>query len=366
MQKPYLYIFGGLAIIISVLTVATLSYAGGSKVRIPLVTSGIEAIFENLTPPGSEHLSAPSDDLELLVGEYNPDDFKKEATTTQVIAVLDTPDKWKRFNFREYSFKIPADWEPTWPSVEDAYTTLVFQDANGDIAATLLSPAPTTGYPGHIITETKKTVSGEHHEYKAYLVHGDPDSVKTSLDMLLISKIGYESDLEVPVFDPGYGIQIISRYRDDASAIYKEMYNSVEITDEWQTFTGDHFRLEYPEEWTVTTDAGTGNRWIEFFDENNKRVAFMECPIPVTGYEGYGELTETHRTLKRADMKYALDYWHGEGLDGGKDLELIMMEMMTPPQGMEGGFGGTTCQLTAEQPNLTETFQRIHQSLTVR
>lgn len=366
MKKIHFYIFGGLAVLISVLAVATLSYAGGSKVRIPLVTSGIEAIFENLTPPGPENVSAPSDDMELLVGEYNPEDFKKEAITTQPTKSLEVPDEWRRFNFREYSFMIPADWEATWPSQEDAYTTLVFQDAEGNIAATLLSPAPTTGYPGHIITETKKTVPGEHHKYKALLVHGDPDSVKSHLDMLIISKIGYESDLEVPAFDPGYGIQIISRYSEDASEIYKEMYDSVKITDEWQTFTGDHFRLEYPEEWTVTADAGAGNRWIEFFDEKNKRIAFMQCPIPVTGYEGYGELTETHRTLKRAQMKYALDYWHGEGLEGGDDLELIMMEMMTPPEGLEGGFGGSTCQLTAEQPNMTETFQRIHQSLTVR
>jgi hypothetical protein len=360
MKKPYLYIFGALAIVICVLAVATLSYAGGSKVRVPLVTSGLEAIMANLVAPGPQDLSVPSTDYKMLI--EHPADNKLEE---DIPAVLKTPESWKRFSFKNYSFKIPSDWEPVWPSVEQGYATLLFQDAGGATVANLWSPTPTTGYPGHIITETKKTIKADDHNYKVLLVHGDPDSVESNLDMIVISKLGYESDMEYEVFDPGYGMQIFSRYDEDASEIFQEIYDSLEIVDAWQTFTGDHFRFEYPDEWIVTTDAGVGHRWIEFFGTDNKKIASMRCPIPETGYIGY-EMTETNRTLTRGDMKYALDYWHGDDLDGDSDLELILMETMTPREGEEGGFGGNTCQLTAEKENLTEVFERIYQSVTVR
>ncbi len=367
MQKSYIYLLGGSAILISVLAVATLSYAGGSKIRVPLVTSGIETLMENLNQPGPEHMSAPTDDLEILVGDtYAP---KTDEENEEKADKADVPTEWKSFSFNGYSFEIPADWESAWPSVEQGYTTILFKDAGDKVVAEIVSPPPITGYEIWRFETKERTASKDGERYKISLMLGTvaeeyaDNSEKRSLNMIF-AQIADTETIDDALFNPARGIQIMSDTQ-GTNKIFERIYSSLEPQKSWYTFTGDHFRFQYPNEWTATSEAGAGHRWGEFFDENNKRVAFLECPIPQTGYEGYN-MTESHRTLSKAGIKYALDYWHGEAIDERGDLELIMMEMMTPPKGKEGGFGGTTCALTAEQADMTEIFERIHQSLTVR
>jgi hypothetical protein len=362
MNKPYLYILGGLAIVISVLAVATLSYAGGSSIRVPLVSSGLEKLMANLVAPGPQNVALPSNDIDFLVNYPGEDTLEETPTTTSIVM----PTEWKSFNFNGYEFMIPSDWEAVWPSVETFYTTMLFQDITGTTVATLQSPAPTTGYPGRIISEQEKIINGNDYNFRILKVHGDPDTVESNLDFIVIGKLGYESEFDSPVFDPGYGIQVTSRYTEDASEIFDEIYKSIKIGDEWLTYTSDVFTFAYPKDWRVVSDAGAGHRNAKFFDESNKLVASFVCPIPETGYEGF-DMTESHRTLQRSNMRYALDYWHGDDIDYGRnDLELILMETMTPKKGLEGGIFGTACQLISDQPNLTTEFERIHQSVTVR
>nr|MBD3281845.1 hypothetical protein [Candidatus Uhrbacteria bacterium] len=364
MQKSYLYLLGGLAIIISVLAVATLSYAGGSKIRIPLVTSGLETIMENLNPPGPENLTAPTDDLEVLVGDaFEPqaEEEKAEKATT--------PTAWKNFSFNGYSFEIPTDWETAWPSVEQGYTTILFKDADDKVVGEIVSPPPVTGYETWQFETKERVVTKDGERFKLSLMLGSvvedyaDGSNGGSLNMVFAQKADTEN-MDDSLFNPARGIQFLSN-AEGTDKIFERIYKSLAPETPWQTFSGDHFRFQYPENWTVVSEGGAGSRWVEFYDETNQLAAFMKCPIPETGYEGY-EMSEAHRTLSRAGMKYALDYWHGEAVDDRGDLELIMMEMMTPPEGMEGGFGGSTCALTAEQADMTEIFERIHQSVTVR
>jgi hypothetical protein len=367
MNKPHIYIFGGLAVVICILAVATLSYAGGSKVRIPLVTAGIETLFENFKAPKPENLAVPSNNLDDLLGQ--PKGANEDtATSTKEAVAVQVPGEWKNFSYNGFTFEIPAEWEAAWPSEEAGYATLLFQNNNNQTVATIVSPPPTTGYPGFIITKEEKLITGKGWTHKAEIWHGDPEpgAGDTYLDTIIVSRMGYESRLKNPYFDQGYGIQFFSQYDGDASEIFKLIYSSIATQDKWQIYESDVFSFDYPNNWIVVSDAGAGHRNVEFFDQNNKLAASFECPIPETGYEGF-DMTEIHRTLKIGEMQYALDYWHGDEMDYGRDdLELILMETMTPKEGMEGGIFGTACQLISEQPDMQETFERIHQSVNVR
>jgi len=367
MKKPHLYIFGGLAIVICILAVATLSYAGGSGVRIPFITSGIEKLVLNLKSPGPDDLAVPSENLDELLGGVS--EVSSDAnTTTQTLAKVEVPTEWKNFNFNGFTFEIPADWESAWPSIETGNATMLFQNHAGQKVATIVNPPPTTGYPGYVITRQQRLITGKGWAHKAELWHGDPEPElgDAYLDTILVTRMGYESTQSNPYMDQGYGIQLFSEYDGDASEIFQRIYESIKTGERWQIYESDVFSFHYPNNWSVVSDAGAGHRNAEFFDQNNKLAASYECPIPETGYEGF-DMTEKHRTLQINNMRYALDYWHGDEIDYGRDdLELILMETMTPKEGMEGGIFGTACQLISEQPDMQETFERIHQSVSVK
>ncbi len=367
MNKLHTYIFGSLAIVICILAVATLSYAGGSSFRIPIVTSGIERLVENLKAPEPENLPVPSSDLNVLLNEVEGVNVNAN-TSTESLTKIEVPTEWKNYSFNGLSFEIPSDWEVAWPSIENGHATMLFQDHDSKTVASIVSPPPTTGYEGYVITKEERLISGKGWTHSAKFWHGDtePEVGGNYLDTIIVSRMGYESEMENPYIDQGYGIQFFSHYDGDASDIFKHIYESINSLDKWQTYTSDVFSFQYPNNWRVVSDAGAGHRNAEFFDQNNKLLASYVCPIPETGYEGF-DMTEIHRTLLRGDMRYAIDYWHGDEIEYSRnDLEIIFMETMTPKEGMEGGIFGTACQIMANQPNLTEEFERIHQSVNVK
>ncbi|MDF1497600.1 MAG: hypothetical protein P1P90_06150 [Patescibacteria group bacterium] len=369
MKKLTLYIFGVLAIIISVLAVATLSYANGSKFRVPLVTTGIERIVEALKSPELENADMPTSDFSDLIGtgtstNADNEDLGNEATST----IIEMPSEWKEFSYNGFLLPIPSNWDAVWPSIENGNATLLFQDEDGNTVASIVSPPPTTGYEGYVITKQERSISGKGWSHIAKFWHGDPEPGLGGnyLDTIFVNRLGYESDLENPYRDQGFGFQIFSQYNGDASKIFERIYQSIQASNKWQTYKSDVFMFDYPADWTVVSDAGAGHRNASFYDEFNKLSASFWCPIPTTGYEGY-DMTETHRTIQIGNMQYAMDYWHGDDVDESRiDTEIIFMETMTPKEGMEGGIFGTACQLTSEKGDVTEIFERIYQSVNVK
>jgi hypothetical protein len=369
MQKIHLYIFGGLAIFISVLAVATLSYAGGEKVRIPIVTDGIQAMMDNIFPPEPSAVAVLPSNNETptqLITATATNSLVDDRSDTPINNTLGMPLEWKTFDYNGFSFEIPGNWQAVWPATEEAYTTLLLQDENGSTAALIVSPPPTTGYPGYEITEQEKIITGQGWTHRIQLWHGKPEAEMSYgyLDTIIVSRVGYENE-SGNMFDPRYGIQIFSQYKEDASEVFEKIYNSIEYNAKWNDYSGDIYSFQYPTDWTVEEEAGVGHRWVEFFDKNNKLTASMTCPIPKSDKTADKQI-ESLRTFELIGIQYAFKHTVGFGAGNNPGANTITMEMINPPQELAGGISGTACQLTAEKTGLEKIFTRIHQSLTLK
>jgi len=358
MKNIYLLIVGILILGVGLLIAAVGFYANGSKTRVPLLSYGIESLFKNIT-------TEPQRDAGGLM-PHTRDAVKGADSKEEVAAKISVPKNWKKESYGDFVFDVPEDWQGFYPAIEDGYASMIYENADGETTAYLTSPPPVTGYPGYKIEKAERLVTNQAGTYKIVFWHGVPEAEgdDSYLDIIFAEQNNFTG--QDRLFDPKRGIQIMSHYSGDAKDIFQKIFESVALREKWQDYSGDIFSFQYPNGWSQVSDAGLGNRHAQFFDEKNQLAAEMTCPIQETGYEGY-EMTEYTRTsLQRGTMQYALDYWHGKSVDqDGADLNLILMETLTPEEGMEGGIFGTACQLIAEKPGLEEIFKRIHQSLSV-
>ncbi len=370
MNKANTYIIGGLAIIISVLAVASLSFAGGQKVQIPLVTKGIQALLGKDTlqqPEVLRVLTADDETLsELTAASGTAPSLTINRDEKPANQTIPMPLKWKNFEYNGFALELPADWTAVWPATEEAYATLLLQDKEGRTVATIVSPPPTTGYPGYKITEKERVIKNKESTFAVKYWHGDPEQEMNNryLDTIIVSTVNHEDEI-VNMFDPRNAMQIFSQYQNDVSEVFDKIYKSIEYKEKWNDYSGDVYSFQYPADWTVKEDAGVGHRWVEFYDENNKLTASMTCPIPKsdnTADEKYKSL----RTFELTGIQYA--FKHILGFDSGNNPgeNTVTMEMVNPPQDLLGGISGTACQLTAGQTGLEKVFTRIHQSLTLK
>lgn len=365
----HLYIFGGLAIAISVLAVATLSYAGGEKVRIPLVTDGIQALMDNLTPPQPNAVVVLPNDIDALtklVTATATNSLTNKQSNTQTIETLVMPLEWKKFDYNGFTFDVPATWDPVWPATEEAYTTLLLQDENGTTVATIVSPPPTTGYPGYTITEKERMIKNNDLTFAIKYWHGEPEPEMNNrhLDTIIVSTVDHENEI-VNMFDPRNAMQIFSQNPNDVSKVFEKIYNSIKFGDKWNDYSGDIYSFQYPANWTVEEEAGAGHRWIEFFDNDKKITASMKCPIPKSD-KTTNQRFEFLRTYELTGVQYAFKHILGFDAANNPEANAITMEIINPPDELAGGISGTACQITAEKTGLEKIFTRIHQSLTLK
>ncbi|MFZ6015604.1 MAG: hypothetical protein ACOYUZ_04605 [Patescibacteria group bacterium] len=356
MRRIHIFIIGGLAILTSVFAVAMLSYAGGSGVRIPAVSQSLEKIFPSLTPPSEVKLPEPTDEIVKLLQDREPE-----------VPVITQDQKWKKFTFTDYQLEIPADWQAEWPETENGYVTLLFKDGNGEVVAVLQSPPPVTGYEVWRFENQDRSETKDGVTYNYHLAHGTVGEEYAKnfklkdLHILFAQIDGFKAKGDA-LFDPARGIQISSN-KDGMREIFDHIYETIQARDKWKLFKGDVFSFQYPSNWTVKEDAGMGHRWAEFMDNNNQRIAMLECPIVETGYEGF-DLQTKERTLQRADGTFDFKYWHGDDVEFGRpDMEIIFMENLSPDEGNEGGFGGNSCQLFTLDNDSQADYQRIFQTL---
>ncbi len=370
MNKANTYIIGVLAIVISVLAVASLSFAGGQKVHIPLVTKGIQALLGKDTPQQPDAvriLTADNQTLsELIATSGTTPSLTINRDEKPADQKLPMPLKWKNFEYNGFTLELPADWTAVWPATEEAYATVLLQDNEGSTAATIVSPPPTTGYPGYTITEKERTIKYKELIFVIKYWHGEPEPELNSgnLDMIIVSTVNHENEI-VNMFDPRNSMQIFSKSQNDASRLFEKIYDSIEFNDKWEDYSGDVYSFQYPANWTVKEDAGAGHRWVEFFDNSNKLTASMKCPIPKMD-KTIDKKSESLRTFELTGIQYA--FKHILGFDSGNNpgANTITMEMVNPPEDLLGGISGTACQLNAEQTGLEKVFTRIHQSLTLK